>query len=238
MFYSYKNLPLTIESFNNLGIKNLSFGDYTFIAENINLNINPNVDFTFNIDNKKPYRGINKQGLVSTVQMNFLSQAPYDYMFFNNIFLESGIKNNFKLKCGNVIFESGYLSSYSFSVNPHLLVENQAEFVFFQTGLNEFTGSSGLSNYSINSDNNSFFPHASNTLIAFNDLYNELSKHDIRRIDFNYSADIEPIYNINTIYPYRVIYNKEQIDLDLDLDIYKINIRDVNNTISGTKIIL
>lgn len=238
MFYSYKNFPITIESFNISGVKNSAFGDYTFIAQNINLNINPNADFTFNIDNKKPYRGINKEGLTSTVQINFLSQVPYDYMFLNNIFSESGIKNNFKLRCGDSIFESGYLRSYGFSINPHSVINNQAEFVFFQTGLNEFTGNLGLSNFTVSSDDNSFFPHASNTLIAFNDSYNEFNKHDIRRIEFNYSAEIEPIYNINTIYPYRVIYNREQIDLNIDLDVYKINIRDINNIIDGTKIIL
>lgn len=52
MFYSYKDFPISIESFNISGQKNSFFSDYRFVAENINININSNPNFTFVLKNK------------------------------------------------------------------------------------------------------------------------------------------------------------------------------------------
>jgi len=237
MFYSHKNLPITLEAYNSSGIKDCEYSYYNFIAQNVSLNINPNANFAFPVNYKKPYRGFNNQGLTSTIQLNFISQVPYDNVFFDNIFAENGIKNNFKMAFGDSIFQSGYLKSFSASIEPNSLIQNQAEFVFYNTGTNGFTGSVGNENYPINSTSGYYYAHGANTLIAFKDNYNEFSKHQVKRMDFNYSADVQAIYDIDTIYPSRVIYNKEQIDLTVDLDTYGVGIRDINNVISGTKII-
>jgi hypothetical protein len=225
------------EAYSASGILDLKYPNYSFVAQNVSLNVNPSANFTFSVDYKKPYRGINTQGLTSIIQLNFISQVPYDKVFFDNIFAESGIKNNFKMTFGDSIFQSGYLKSFNASIEPNNLIQNQAEFVFYNTGINGFTGSLGNKNYSINSTSGDYYAHGANTLIAFKDGHNEFSKHQVKRIDFNYSADIQTVYDINTIYPSRVIYNKEQIDLTVDLDTYGVGIRDINNVISGTKII-
>jgi len=237
MFYSHKNLPITLQAYNVSGIKDCEYPYYNFVAQNVSLNINPNANFAFSVDYKKPYRGFNTQGLISTIQLSFISQVPYDNVFFDNIFAENGIKNNFKISFGDSIFESGYLRSFSASIDPNNLIQNQAEFVFYNTGLNGFIGNGGNENYPINSTSGDYYAHGTNTLIAFNDNYNEFSKHQVKRMDFNYSADLQPVYGIDTIYPSRVIYNKEQIDLTVDLDTYNVGIRDINNVINGTKII-
>jgi len=237
MFYSHKNLPITLKAYNASGILDLKYPNYSFVAQNVSLNINPNANFIFSVDYKKPYRGINAQGLTSTIQVNFISQVPYDKVFFDNIFAENGVKNNFKMTFGDSTFESGYLKSFNASIEPNNLIQNQAEFVFYNTGINGFTGSGGNENYSINSTSGYYYAHGANTLIAFKDDYNEFSKHQVKRIDFSYSANIQPIYDIDTTYPSRIIYNKEEIDLAVDLDTYGVGIRDINNVISGTKII-
>lgn len=237
MFYSHKNLPITLEAYNASGILDLKYPNYSFVAQNVSLNINPSANFTFLVDYRKPYRGFNTQGLTSTIQLNFISQIPYDKVFFDNIFAESGIKNNFKMTFGDSIFQSGYLRSFSASIEPNNLIQNQAEFIFYNTGINGFTGNVGNEAYCIDSTSEYYYAHGANTLIAFNDDYNEFSKHQVKGIDFNYSADIQAIYDINTIYPSRIIYNKEQIDLVVNLDTYGVGIRDINNVISGTKII-
>lgn len=237
MFHSYKNLPITLEGYNVSGIKDCEYSYYNFVAQSVAVGINPNANFTFPVNYKKPYRGFNTEGLATTIQINFISQVPYDNLFFNNIFAENGIKNNFKIAFGDSLFESGYLRSFNASIEPNNLIQNQAEFIFFNNGINDFTGNAGLENYPINSNEKYFYAHGANTLIAFNDAYNELNKHQVKRIDFSYSANIQPIYDLNTIYPSRVIYNKEEINLNIDLDIYGTSIRDINNIISGTKII-
>lgn len=237
MFYSYKDFPISIESFNLSGIKNSSYSDYTFVAQSVALNINPSVNFTFPINQKKNYRGFNTEGLTSTIQVNFVGQVPYDNIFFNNILAENGLKHNFKITCGDSVFESGYLRSFNTSVDPNNLVQHQAEFIFFQTGSGGFTGSSGIVNYPVQSDNSSFYMHGANTLIAFSDTTNEFSRHQIRRMDINYTANIQPIYDIGDNYPSRVVFNREEIDLNVDLDTYSTYIRDINNTITGTKIV-
>ena len=237
MFYSYKNLPIALEAYNSSGIKNCEYSYYNFVAQNVSLNVNPNANFAFSVNYKKPYRGFNTQGLASTIQLNFVSQVPYDNIFFDNIFAENGIKNNYKIALGDSIFESGYLRSFNVSIEPNNLIQNQAEFIFYNTGYNGFTGNTPNENYPINSTSGYYYAHGTNTLIAFDDNYNEFSKHQIKKIDLNYSANIQAIYDLNTTYPSRVIYNKEEIDLLVDLDSYKVGIRDINNIINGTKII-
>jgi hypothetical protein len=229
MFYSHKNLPISLESY---GIVDSS---YNFVAQNVSLNINPNANFTFPVNYKKPHRGFNTQGLTSTINLNFISQIPYDNIFFDNILAENGIKNNFKITLGDSVFESGYLRSFSASIEPNNLIQNQAEFIFYNTGTNGFTGSFGNESYPINAPQ--YYAHGANTLIAFKDDYNEFSKHEIKRIDFNYSANVQAVYDIDRTYPSRVIYNKEEIDLTVDLDTYGVGIRDINNIISQTKIV-
>lgn len=237
MFYSYKNFPISLESYNLSGQKISTFGSYNFVAQNITLNLNPNANFTFPVDGRKAYRSFNTEGITSTIQINFIGQVPYDNIFYNSILLENGIKHNYKITCGDSIFESGYLRSLNTSVDPNNLVQHQAEFVFFNTGVGGFTGSSGVIGYPVESDNSSFYMHGANTLIAFSDNYNELGRHQVRRMDINYNANIQPIYDIGYNYPSRVIFNREEIDINIDLDSYDISIRDMNNVISGTKIV-
>jgi len=237
MFYSYKNFPVSLESYNLSGQRSLTYSTYNFVAQNVTLNLNSNANFTFPIDGKKAYRGFNTEGISSTIQINFVGQIPYDNIFYNNILLENGIKHNYKIICGDSVFESGYLRSLNTSVDPNNLVQHQAEFIFFNTGAGGFTGSSGILEYPVESNNSSFYMHGANTLIAFSDNYNELGRHQVRRMDINYNATIQPIYNIGYNYPSRVIFNKEEIDLNIDLDSYDISIRDMNNVISGTKIV-
>lgn len=239
MFYSYKNFPISLESYNLSGQRNLTYSGYDFVAQNITLNLNPNANFTFPIDGRKPYRSFNTDGITSTIQINFIGQIPYDNIFYNNILLQNGIKHNYKITCGNSVFESGYLRSFNTSVDPNNLVQHQAEFIFFSTGVGGFTGSSGTTEYPMvsNNYNYSFYMHGANTLIAFSDNYNELGRHQVRRMDINYNANIQPIYDIGYSYPSRVIFNREEIDINIDLDSYDTSIRDMNNVISGTKIV-
>lgn len=237
MFYSHKNLPIILQAYNASGNKDYKYPYYNFVAQNVSLNINPSANFAFAVNYKKPYRGFNSQGLTSTIQLNFISQVPYDNIFFDNIFAENGIKNNFKITLGDSVFESGYLRSFSASIEPNNLIQNQAEFIFYNTGTNGFTGSGGNENYPINSTSGYYYAHGANTLIAFKDDYNEFNKHQVKRMDFSYSANVQAVYDIDTTYPSRVIYNKEEINLNVDLDTYNVGIRDINNVISGTKIV-
>ena len=138
MFYSHKNLPITLEAYNSSGIKDCEYSYYNFVAQNASLSINPSANFTFPVNYKKPYRGFNTEGLTSTIQLSFISQVPYDNVFFDNIFAENGIKNNFKIAFGDSVFESGYLRSFSASIEPNNLIQNQAEFIFYNTGTNGF----------------------------------------------------------------------------------------------------
>ena len=238
MFYSYKNLPIQIDRFTTSGSRANDYNTYDCVADNLVIDINPNADFSFQIERKTPYRGVNTNGATSVISINFISQIPNDYIFLNNILLQSGQKNNFSIKCGNSTFTSGYLRSFGMSIDPHSLVKNQAEFVFFNFGSDGLTQSLPISYTGVTGVNTNSYAHGSLANIYFNDNYNEFSNHDIKKLDFTYKADITPIYNINETYPHRVVFSKEQIDLSAELDVYNLNIRNINNIIENTNIIL
>lgn len=237
MFYSYKNFPISIESFNKFGTLSPTYNSYNFIAQNLSLDINPNADFAYFIDRKIPSTGINSEGLNAVIGISFLSQTPNDYIFLNNILITGGEKNNFKIKCGNTTYTSGYLRSYNISADPNGLIQSQAEFIFYSTpSTNSFYGE-GVSTYDIWPEKQNYYSHGSTTTISFSDSFNEFSNHDVRKIDFSYKADIQPIYCLENIYPSRVAFNKEQIDLFVELDTYDTSIRNINNIINTTTIV-
>lgn len=234
MFYSYKNFGIKIESFTSSGTRPDEYNSYDCIAENLIIDTNPNADFSFQIDKKTPYRGINTNGITCVLSINFINQTPNDYIFLNNILLPSGKKNNFLITCGNASFTSGYLRSFSMSIDPNDLIKNQAEFIFFGRGRNSLIN--GITTGFTDITGNNSYGHGSLANISFNDNANEFSDHDIRKIDIAYKADITPIYNINETYPARVIFNKEQVDLNAELDYYGLYIRNINSTIETTNI--
>ena len=120
--------------------------------------------------------------IITDTHYNFKkgNKVFHDYFekFYNNIFLESGIKHNFKIKCGTTEFYSGYLQNFTSLVTPNNLVKHQAEFIFFSTGSGNLTGSAGSGIYPIsNTTKDTFYPDASNTIIRFNDGLNELNNN-------------------------------------------------------------
>jgi len=236
MFYSYKNFPISIQSFNKYGIAPALYNQYNFTAQNISLEINPNAGFAYIVNQKHPFRGNNADGLAAVINVSFLSQAPKDYIFINNILKTGGDKDNFKITCGNAIFNSGYLRSYNISADPDNMISSQAEFVFYSVTNSQFNGTLGVDSYDVGVNQQNFYSHGSSTTLIFQDNSNEFSSHDIRKIDLSYKADVQPIYTLEKTYPHRVVYNEEQIDLFVELNTYDMNIRNINSLINNTNI--
>jgi hypothetical protein len=219
MFYSYKNLPLIVTG-NNSG--------YQFNAESVNININPFRDFFFSIDKKTPSQVSNNQGLSSSFSISYLSEIPHENIFIDNILSPSGNKYFYTLSIGSGVFETGYIKSYTFNVTPNGIIKNDLELIFFSTGsgFNPAFASSLQSNYpswqlDLNGISKRNVSPAEYFCFSLNENGNEILNSlsgELLNFNFDYKASIDPIYTVDSTYPSRVIYNKEEIDLSVNFD--------------------
>jgi hypothetical protein len=234
MFYSFKDLPIVVTG-NNSG--------YQFNAQNIKLTINPNLDFLFKIGDKRPFRSIASQGLTTTIALSYLAEIPKENIFLNNIVSPSGQKYFYTLCFGSGIFESGYLRSYSFEVAPNSIVRNNLEFVFYSTGsgfnpnlitnLQSNNPSWQLDQYGITGRNTSAAEDFSFKLWENNNLILDTLSGEVLNFNFDYKADINAVYRMNESYPYRVLYNKEEINLNTLFNYSDYIMMDSNTNYSG-----
>jgi hypothetical protein len=234
MFYSFKDLPIVVTG-NNSG--------YQFNAQNIKLTINPNLDFSFKIGDKRPFRSIASQGLTTTIALSYLAEIPKENIFLNNIVSPSGQKYFYTLCFGSGIFESGYLRSYSFEVVPNSIVRNNLEFVFYSTGsgfnpnlitnLQSNNPSWQLDQYGITGRNTSAAEDFSFKLWENNNLILDTLSGEVLNFNFDYKADINAVYRMNESYPYRVLYNKEEINLNTLFNYSDYIMMDSNTNYSG-----
>jgi hypothetical protein len=234
MFYSFKDLPIVVTG-NNSG--------YQFNAQNIKLTINPNLDFSFKIGDKRPFRSIASQGLTTTIALSYLAEIPKENIFLNNIVSPSGQKYFYTLCFGSGVFESGYLRSYSFEVVPNSIVRNNLEFVFYSTGsgfnpnlitnLQNNNPSWQLDQYGITGRNTSAAEDFSFKLWENNNLILDTLSGEVLNFNFDYKADINAVYRMNESYPYRVLYNKEEINLNTLFNYSDYIMMDSNTNYSG-----
>jgi hypothetical protein len=234
MFYSFKDLPIVVTG-NNSG--------YQFNAQNIKLTINPNLDFSFKIGDKRPFRSIASQGLTTTIALSYLAEIPKENIFLNNIVSPSGQKYFYTLCFGSGVFESGYLRSYSFEVVPNSIVRNNLEFVFYSTGsgfnpnlitnLQSNNPSWQLDQYGITGRNTSAAEDFSFKLWENNNLILDTLSGEVLNFNFDYKADINAVYRMNESYPYRVLYNKEEINLNTLFNYSDYIMMDSNTNYSG-----
>ena len=234
MFYSFKNLPIVVTG-NNSG--------YQFNAQNIKLTINPNLDFSFKVQDKKPFKSSISQGLNTVVALNYIGEIPKENIFLNNIVSPSGEKYFYTLCFGSGIFESGYLRSYSFGVSPNSVITNNLEFIFYNTGsgfnpnfitnLQASNPSWQLDQYGITGRNMSLAEDFSFKLWENNNLILDTISGEVLNFNFDYKADINTVYRIGESYPYRVHYNKEEINLNTSLNYSDYVMMDSNTNYSG-----
>jgi len=234
MFYSFKDLPIVVTG-NNSG--------YQFNAQNIKLTINPNLDFSFKIGDKRPFRSIASQGLTTTIALSYLAEIPKENIFLNNIVSPSGQKYFYTLCFGSGVFESGYLRSYSFEVVPNSIVRNNLEFVFYSTGsgfnpnlitnLQSNNPSWQLDQYGITGRNTSAAEDFSFKLWENNNLILDTLSGEVLNFNFDYKADINAVYRMDESYPYRVFYNKEEINLNTLFNYSDYVMMDSNTNYSG-----
>jgi hypothetical protein len=234
MFYSFKDLPIVVTG-NNSG--------YQFNAQNIKLTINPNLDFSFKIGDKRPFRSIASQGLTTTIALSYLAEIPKENIFLNNIVSPSGQKYFYTLCFGSGVFESGYLRSYSFEVVPNSIVRNNLEFVFYSTGsgfnpnlitnLQSNNTSWQLDQYGITGRNTSAAEDFSFKLWENNNLILDTLSGEVLNFNFDYKADINAVYRMDESYPYRVFYNKEEINLNTLFNYSDYVMMDSNTNYSG-----
>jgi hypothetical protein len=234
MFYSFKDLPIVVTG-NNSG--------YQFNAQNIKLTINPNLDFSYKIGDKRPFRSIPSQGINTTIALSYLAEIPKENIFLNNIISPSGQKYFYTLCFGSGVFESGYLRSYSFEVAPNSIVRNNLEFVFYSTGsgfnpnfisnLQNNNPSWELDQYGITGRNTSAAEDFSFKLWENNNLILDTLSGEVLNFNFDYKADINAVYRMNESYPYRVFYNKEEINLNTLFNYSDYIMMDSNTNYSG-----
>lgn len=158
--------------------------------------------------------------------------------------LSNEVMKKYTLAFGSGIFQRSYLKSYSFEVTPNNIIKSNISFISYSP----FSGYNanfipnlqnlGVGNtYKINTANNSqrnwcpaenfnfklFEKHI--TGISDNKIVDSISGN-LLKYNYIYKADIQPVYRFTERYPYRVIYNKEEISMEVDIDYQNFSILD------------
>jgi len=163
------------------------------------------------------------------------NNAAIDYNLDKNYGNE--IMKKYNLIFGSGIFTRSYLQSYSFEVVPNNIIKSNISFISyspfsgFDSNILDFLKKSKGAgrDYNINAGNNV----STNWCPAENFNFKLYKKHitgqndicilnsqsgNLLRYGYNYKAEIQPVYRNTERYPYRVIYNKEEISMDVDID--------------------
>ena len=160
--------------------------------------------------------------------------------------LYNEVMKKYNLIFGSGIFRQSYLKSYSFEVTPNNIIKNNISFVTyspfsgFNSNITNYLKTKGVGNiYKIDSTKNK----SSNWCPAESFNFKLYEKYiptgnpieikildsesgNLLRYNYSYKADIQPVYRATERYPYRVIYNQEEITMDIDIDYQDLYIND------------
>ena len=152
--------------------------------------------------------------------------------------LYNNVMKKYNLIFGSGIFTRSYIKSYSFEVTPNNIIKNNISFITynpfsgFDNNITNYLKTKGVGNiYKIDSTkniSNNWCPAESFNFKLYEKYIPTGSPIEIKILDsesgnllrygYSYKADIQPVYRNTERYPYRVIYNKEEITMDIDVD--------------------
>lgn len=185
----------------------------------------------------------NAQFVCSDFQLNYQAQIQPNYYdgdgFATNYSATNGINGSFKfsyyltgadpikpflnstgipvINVGGIIIQSGYLKSYGFSAAPNSVVQPTAEIVFFDKPSGDFASAT------VQQENIKVLNYSNITLDGLS-TYSQETLSNLLSINYNYSADIQPIYTIysgtgiSNLIPERVLFGKREIVTDIVCD--------------------
>lgn len=193
MFHTYKNIKVLID------------GNY-YYCQNAAISEVGNIAPSYNINGKYNTNFVPENGIGGSLKLSYLLTGKDTLT--NNISDETSIiSGNF----GGLSFQSGYLRSYGFSLEPNNPVTINAEIVFFDSINGTFNP-----NYEIaptlpclNVADVKILNVPGNTIGNIDNVVN---------LNYNYTIDVQPQYNIGQTIPERVVFGPKDITIDITSD--------------------
>ena len=181
MFRNYKNCKISLNGLEA-------------IASNVQLSIRNELAPIYEVEKRHSFDYAPNRGIGGSLSITYYltgADPLKSYLSYDESPIISG---NF----AGLYFTSGYLKSYNLNCSPNAPVQASAEIMFFD----ELKGVFQSTNY-IAEDHN---------ILNFADVTLEHSNNTIgsitnaRSINFSYSAEINPVYNIGEILPQRLLF--------------------------------
>lgn len=151
------------------------------------------------------------------IQYYLTGQDPLKYYFFNN-------ENEFITGyVGGLYFNSGLLNTYSINLVPNNPAQVNANIVFYTPLTGTLTNTAPITQ-SIQVLN------LYNAILANNTNFSTDFSNNISNINFEYQAEIKPIYSMETgsnvpnISPYRIVVEKRKISTEITSDNFVMNL--------------
>jgi hypothetical protein len=192
-FFTYKNTKLLLN-----GIP--------YYANNASLSEIGAIEPSYIIDNKNSNNYVAENGIGGSLRFSYLLTGQ-DSLVDNISSEDSIISGNF----GGLYFQSGYLRSYGFTLEPNNPVTVNAEIVFFDSISGNFSP-----NYEIapellclNVANATVYDAPGNSVGTINNVTN---------LNYSYNIDIHPQYNIGQTIPERVVFGQKEVNVDITSD--------------------
>lgn len=193
MIYQYKNAQILL---NGTGIH----------AINATLDVASSNDPVYLAENKDRLGYAPSNGVGGSLRLSYY--LSYRDFLKNYIEADSySISGHF----GGLYFTGGYLRSYAFNAVPNTPVVINSELVFFDDIKGSFNPTY------IQSQNTGFFNISNATIQNASTKVGETITN-ILSADYNYNADIQPLYRAGEIMPDRIVFGQKETNIDVSTD--------------------
>jgi hypothetical protein len=193
MFYTYKNCKILID--NN-----------EIITQSVSLSIINTSEAVYLADDKESFSNILAGGVGGSIQItyNLSGEDPLKRFLHNE---RQAITGSF----GGLIFNSGWLKSYSVRGEPNQNIVVSAEINFFDALSGSFEPVYELANTSL---------ILNSADIEVEDIYGNIVQIDgtITKFAYNFTSSFEPVYLADDVIPSRMVFGPKEITCEIGVE--------------------
>jgi hypothetical protein len=172
------------------------------LVESLTLTENSEQSPAYLLNNSLPY-DYTPNRIKNTLNISYFVQPSGEINLSKISTWKSSTTGNLEyvFNIGNIIF-TGYLDSFSFSLIPNQTVIGEATYSIFNPITGNFINQSSSDSNLYNAKNTSGLAHYWTAFLSSGGV--EISDNNILQLDYNFSAQFQPIFSLGRIYPSQI----------------------------------